>query len=173
MGLAFFVVVFFWFSRGFQMLPDGSVDDAVTDARLQKVDLGGAWAIIYIYTHHFTIWIHAPISHCLLGCLVAWWSSQSNRGALAVRLPRLLRACPNWTEWSLGDIHHRWWEVEDRKRIRKHTLTQFSPSTYEKRPETVQITSESFNSNRKSIWTSDFKKEQSVLSQIPWTRSLL
>ena len=43
-------------SREFQsFLPDGFVDDTVTDARLQQVDLGGGEHILYllfIYIQH-------------------------------------------------------------------------------------------------------------------------
>ena len=53
MGLAIsFILLFFLFFRGLQMLPDGFVDDAVTDARLQEVDLGG----VNIYIQQPALW---------------------------------------------------------------------------------------------------------------------
>ena len=46
-------------SREFQsFLPDGFVDDTVTDARLQQVDLGGV-SIYYIYCLYIS-----NIEHC-------------------------------------------------------------------------------------------------------------
>ena len=71
------------------MLPDGSVDDAVTDARLQKVDLGGGVSN-YIYIH-----IISPYGSMLQSanaCLVAWLLGEVPK-ATEVRWRCAFRGC--------------------------------------------------------------------------------